>query len=117
MGDRSPIVAETRDTKPILNRLWLQFGVMEAIYKRIGARFMITTCLRAFSVLRGAQNGDMIDLACSRKRCHGVHCWGEREARSEQHTAWKATHGRARAAPMMVSAAPQPSWFVLEKRL
>jgi len=35
---------------------------MEAIYKRIGARFMITTCLRAFSVLRGAQNGDMLNL-------------------------------------------------------
>jgi len=62
MSDRSPIVAKTCDTKPILNRLWLQFVVMEAIYKRIGARFMITTCLRAFSVLRGARNGDMLNL-------------------------------------------------------
>ena len=34
----------------------------KAIVKRIGARFMITTCLRAFPVQRGAQNGDTFDL-------------------------------------------------------
>ena len=62
MGDGSPIVAQKCDTKPIGNRIWTKYAVMEAIYKRIGARFMITTCLRAFSVLRGAQNGDMLNL-------------------------------------------------------
>jgi len=34
---------------------------MEAIVKRLGARFMITTCLRAFPVQRGSQNGDTLD--------------------------------------------------------
>jgi len=35
---------------------------MEAIVKRIGARFMITTCLRTYPVQRSAQNGDTFDL-------------------------------------------------------
>jgi len=35
---------------------------MEAIVTRIDASFMITTCLRAYLVQRGAQNGDTFDL-------------------------------------------------------
>jgi len=62
MGDGSPIVAQKCDTKPIGNRIWTKYAVMEAIVYRIGARFMITTCLRAYPVQRGAQNGDTFDL-------------------------------------------------------
>jgi len=115
MGDRSPIVAKNCDTKPIGNRIWPKFAVMEAIVTRIGASFMITTCLRAYPVQRGAQNGDTFDLISSRKRRHGLRCQGEREARPERRTtAWKATQSMARAAPMTVSAARQPSWLKLE---
>jgi len=88
---------------------------MEAIVTRIGASFMITTCLRAYPVQRGAQNGDTFDLISSRKRRHGISCQGEREARPERRTtAWRVTQSRARAAPMTVSAARQPSWLKLE---
>jgi len=59
---------------------------MEAIVMRIGAWFMITTCLRAFPVQGGAQNGDTFDLTWSRKRRHGQRCWGKHEAGSEELT-------------------------------
>jgi len=62
MGDRSPIVAKNCDTMPIGNRIWPKFAVMEAIFTRIHASFMITTCLRANPVQRGGQNGDTFDL-------------------------------------------------------
>ena len=62
MGDRNPIVAKKSDTKPIGNRNWPKCAVMEAIVKQIGARFMITTCLREFPVQRGAQNAATFDL-------------------------------------------------------
>jgi len=62
MGERSPVVVKKCDTKPIGNRIWPKFAVMEAIVKRIGARFMIITCLRAYPVQRGAQDGDTLDL-------------------------------------------------------
>ena len=61
-GDRSPIVAKKCDTKPTGNNIWPKCAVMEAIVTRIGARFMITTCLGAFPVRGGAQNGDTFDL-------------------------------------------------------
>jgi len=35
---------------------------MEAIVTRKGASFTITTCLRAYLVQGGAQNGDTFDL-------------------------------------------------------
>jgi len=62
MGDRRRIVAKNCDTKPIGNRIWPKFAVMEAIVTRKGASFMITTCLRAYLVQGGAQNGDTFDL-------------------------------------------------------
>jgi len=61
-GNRSPIVAKKCDTKPTGNRIWPKCAVMEAIVMRIGAWFMMTTCLRAFPVQGGAQNGDTFDL-------------------------------------------------------
>jgi len=62
MGDRSPIGAKNWDTKLIGNRIWPKFAVMEAFVTRIYASFLITTCLRAYLVQRGAQNGNMFDL-------------------------------------------------------
>jgi len=92
--DRSPIVAEKCDTTPTGNGIWPKCAVMEAIVKGIGARFMNTTCLRAFVVQRGAQNGDTFDLTWSRKRPHGQRCWVEREAGSEERTVVMHFHGR-----------------------
>jgi len=74
MCDRSPIVAKNCDTKSIGTRIWPKFAVMEAIVKRIGAGFVITTCLSSFPVQRGAQNDDTLDLNLSQKRWHGLRC-------------------------------------------
>jgi len=77
IGDRSTIVAEKCDKKPIGDRIRPRFSIIEAIAKRISSRFTISTCPGAFSVQCDAQNGDTFDLTRSRKCWHGLRCGGK----------------------------------------